>query len=83
MPRIGDWERTVVRQNTPTHWDLLNQYWTVKLVPATTARLAEILQTPPPTVSATGYGSETGGRAVTLPNLGEITEADLNLLNTH
>jgi hypothetical protein len=34
-------------ENWPRHWDLLNQNWTVKIVPATAPAIPEILQTPP------------------------------------
>ncbi len=43
-----EWEWFVTRQHTPTHWDLLNQYWTVKLVPASTPAVAQILNGQPP-----------------------------------
>ena len=43
-----EWDWSVVREHTPTHWNLLNQYWTVKLVPATTLNIAAILQGQPP-----------------------------------
>jgi len=35
------------RENWPSHWDLMNQNWTCQLVPATTPRLTQILQTNP------------------------------------
>lgn len=39
--------RRWVTENWPTHWDLFNQNWTVKLVPATAAAVPDILQTDP------------------------------------
>lgn len=60
-------------ENYPTHWDLLNQNWMVQLVPATTERLPEILQTNP------------GGNFadVRLPNYGEAENNMLKRVNTH
>lgn len=42
-PELERWPR----ENWPSHWDLMNQNWTCQLVPATTPRLTEILQTNP------------------------------------
>jgi hypothetical protein len=58
------------RQNWPAHWDLLNQNWTVKLVPATAPAIPEILETPP----------EDGVR---MPNLGGAQIEHLGRVNTH
>lgn len=61
------------RENWPSHWDMLNQNWTAKLVPATAATLPEILQTNP-------GGDVEGFR---MPNLGNATVGDLKKINTH
>ena len=58
-------------ENWPTHWDLYNQNWSVKLVPATAETIPEILQTPPRIQS------------VRTPNLGPIRIEQLNRVNTH
>lgn len=57
-------------ENWPMHWDLLNQNWTVKIVPATAPAIPEILQTPP------GDNTRT-------PNLGGARIEHLNRVNTH
>lgn len=63
----------------PLHWDLLNQNWTVQLVPATTENLAEILQTNPPA------GALTSSQAiqVRVPRLGSATSKQIRQINTH
>ncbi len=58
-------------ENWPTHWDLLNQNWTVKIVPATATAIPTLLQTPP------------GGGNVRLPNLGNVRVEQLNRIDTH
>ncbi|MFV0442422.1 MAG: Tad domain-containing protein [Planctomycetaceae bacterium] len=72
----------------PTAWNLFNQNWTVKLVPATVATIPEILQASPARFGAAGDG--TGLRAssasvgdVKLPNLGGLEMQDLDAINTH
>lgn len=47
---VRSWSRPwwVGRQNSPAHWDLMNQNWGVQLVPATARTAPEIVQTPPP-----------------------------------
>jgi hypothetical protein len=59
-------------QNT---WDLLNQSWTVKLVPAVSNNIVTILQTTPPAVAQ--------GQAPRVPSLGNVTPQDLSLINSH
>jgi len=73
-PRQGRWR--VVRQGLPVHWDLLNQRWACQLVPATTPKLAEILQTPPAL-------PEFGGSDIELPNLGNLTTEEIVLISPH
>jgi hypothetical protein len=86
------WEWTVVRQGRPRHWDLLNQNWTVQLVPATSDSIASILQTMPGGMCqscgsgcSSGCGSsdasDSGG--LQLPALGSMTMEDLRRINTH
>ena len=58
------------RENWPSHWDLLNQNWTVKIVPATATAVPEILQTPP--------DDDTR-----VPNLNGAQIEYLNRVNTH
>lgn len=58
------------RENWPTHWDLLNQNWTVRIVPATASTIPDILQTPPDDNTRT-------------PNLSGATVEQLNRVNTH
>ncbi|MCA9070084.1 MAG: hypothetical protein KDA84_14225, partial [Planctomycetaceae bacterium] len=58
------------RENWPVHWDLLNQNWTVKIVPATAPAIPDILQTPP-------------GGNVRVPNLNGARIEHLNRVNTH
>jgi hypothetical protein len=58
------------RENWPRHWDLLNQNWTVKIVPATATAIPEILQTPPTD-------------NVRMPDLGAARVEHLNRVNTH
>jgi hypothetical protein len=56
-------------------WNLLNQNWTVQLVPTTQPRLAEILQTPPMLDSAQQQFS--------LPDLGGLNSADIERISPH
>ena len=66
-------EERWVRENWPSHWDLLNQNWTVKLVPATAPSIPGILQSHP--------GLES--MDFRPPNLGGVTIQDINRVNTH
>ena len=60
-------------ENYPTHWDLFNQNWMVQLIPATTNRLPEILQSNP--------GGDFAD--VRLPGYGEEENNVLKRVNTH
>ncbi|MEO2034153.1 MAG: hypothetical protein ABGZ35_18925 [Planctomycetaceae bacterium] len=68
-PELERWPR----ENWPTYWDMLNQNWTVRLVPATVATLPEILQSNP------------GGpfQDFRPPNLGDATINDIKKISTH
>lgn len=59
--------------NWPRRWDLFNQNWTVKLVPATATYIGPILATHP-------GGTVQSYRA---PNLGSINDSDLRAINFH
>ncbi|MCE9547529.1 MAG: hypothetical protein K8T25_18835 [Planctomycetia bacterium] len=72
----GEWE--VVRENRPTDWNLLNQSWRAQLVPATHPDLATFLQTSP-----SFDGGKQPAQDVTLPNLRNLTPADLSVLSHH
>ncbi len=60
--------------NWPRRWDLFNQNWTVKLVPATTRYIGPILATHP------GHAAVSRYRA---PNLSSITDQELRSVNYH
>lgn len=77
-PPADDGERawTVVRESVPTDWDLLNQRWNARLVPATAPAMLQILQTEPPFFAL-------GPADVELPDLSGIDDDDLNYLNHH
>lgn len=70
--RSAEFERWP-RENWPTHWDLLNQNWTVQLVPATAPQLVEILQTNP--------GGEWANFRV--PNFGNADIRNLKQISPH
>ena len=59
-------------EGTSRSWDLLNQNWTVQLVPATTASLAALLSTQPP-----------GMAGVRVPSLQNFAPQDLQRVNMH
>jgi hypothetical protein len=66
-----------VRQTRSWHeeqWDLLNQNWSLQLVPATSGSILEILSTSPGMDSMPTY---------TLPNMNGLSEADLQWLSHH
>lgn len=67
---------SIGRQNKPTSWDLLNQSWTVKIVPAVSTSIPTILSTPPPQVAS-------GGQQPQVPNLSNFSSQNLTTLNTH
>jgi hypothetical protein len=64
-------DRQIYRRWVPTHRDLMNQNWTVQLVPATSQALPSIVQTTPPNSN------------ITTPNLGGLSVEDFRRLNTH
>lgn len=57
-------------------WDLLNQHWTVGLVPATVTTLPEILHEPP---NVPGFNAQQ----FRLPDLGGIGMDQIGWVNTH
>ncbi|MBW3540867.1 MAG: hypothetical protein KY476_11400, partial [Planctomycetes bacterium] len=59
-------------ENRPSHWDLINQKWTAKLVPATSPAVLPILQTQPP-----------GLAWFRPPRLGDATMEHVSAVNTH
>jgi len=68
---------TVGRQpHVEESWSLLNQHWTVHLVPATVDTLADILQTQP---QVPGLPPSP----LRLPSLGGLQTSDLGRINTH
>ena len=66
----------VGREGVPSHWDLLNQNWTVQLMPAQGRTLPEILQTQP---QVAGFP----GDQFQLPQFNGLTSSDLNRVNAH
>lgn len=70
----GVWR--VVREDVPTHWDLLNQHWTCTLQPATVWSLPAILQTRPPLPEFAGWN-------IRLPSLPGWTSADIQHISPH
>jgi hypothetical protein len=72
---------TVGRNGTPTAWDLLDQTWTVKIVPAVSVGVLTALQTSPPQgITVTDNGQQ---RNVRVPSLGNLGVQDLNAVSTH
>ena len=71
---FGRWR--VGRQGVPTDWDLWNQRWSARLIPAVQPAIAAILATPPPL-------AEFAARNMRTPNLGSLTGDDLRQINTH
>lgn len=63
----------VVRDNAPIHWDLWNQHWTVRLVPARAPSIVEIMSKSAPI---------KGGVAARPPRLTPLGRRDLELLLT-
>jgi hypothetical protein len=61
-------------ENWPPFWDLTNQNWIAKLVPATSDSVAAILQSPQSQQFAPG---------VRTPNFGGLSSGDLRTINTH
>ena len=58
------------------HWDLLNEHWTVALVPATARSLTGILQTPPSVPNSGSSGFQ-------VPNLANVSSDDLKRISSH
>ncbi|MBN1909449.1 MAG: hypothetical protein JW818_06910 [Pirellulales bacterium] len=54
-------------------WNLMNQHWTVQLVPATVSTLPAILQTNPPVPDA----------SIRVPYLGDMTTDDIQRISPH
>lgn len=73
-PVQGEWR--IVRDDEPTHWDLLNQNWTCALQPATVWSLPVIVQTRPPLPEFAGWN-------VQLPSLPGWTAADIQYVSPH
>lgn len=73
-PRQG--EEFITRQGRPLRWDLLNQNWTVQLMPGRAAGLVDILRTPPslPWLNLDG---------LRLPELSDVTAEDVEAVNHH
>jgi hypothetical protein len=69
-----EYEWFVTRQHRPVHWDLINQNWSVRLVPAASESVATILATVPHAAGQTPHSNGT---------LSGLTTADLNVLNAH
>ena len=69
----------------PRHWDLWNQNWTSKLVPATSEMIPLILQTSPPTSQGQqGYRAlNLSGFNSTPSGTGTGSMSEINKVNTH
>jgi hypothetical protein len=67
---------SVVRQDLPIHWDLLNQNWSCQLVPATQAILPTVLESVPPLPAFSGSQYKP-------PQLGEASSDDLQQISPH
>ncbi len=76
VPVTDNWGRdagfALNRDNWPSNWDLFNQNWTTKLVPATSPAVVPIIQTPPPELPT--FRS---------PNLGSADIEDLKRISLH
>ncbi len=75
-PNAEDLEWSVGRAGGSTSWNLLNQNWTVQLMPARAQRLPEILQTRP---QVPGFP----GDQIQPPRFPGITIDDIHRINTH
>jgi hypothetical protein len=69
----GEW-RIAMGPGYSEDWSLLNQHWTVQLVPATTPMLATILQTQPP---------QDGGANITVPDMGGLDTETITTISPH
>ena len=66
----------VGRQGVPADWSLIDQRWSVALVPATLSNLPTILQTVPPTADFANQNFQ-------LPNLGSLQSQDIQHISPH
>jgi hypothetical protein len=79
-PGVAHW--IVCREGEPEgnseleHWDLLNEHWTVALVPATARSLTSILQTPPSVPNSGAFGFQ-------VPSLAGVTNDDVKRISSH
>lgn len=73
-------EEVWVRDNWPRHWDLLNQHWMVKLVPARAEALPRLLQQEPRSPTTRAMFTELQLRT---PDLGGADIRDLSQINKH
>jgi hypothetical protein len=67
------WE--VAREPVPISWSLFNQHWTCQIAPATHSDLALILQTVPL--------ADFEGQSLRLPNLGNLSNEDIQRISPH
>jgi len=66
----------VGREGVPSDWSLIDQRWSVALVPATLSNLPTILQTVPPIV-------DFANQNLQLPNLGSLQSQDIQQISPH
>ena len=66
-----------VYNNAPRHWDLWNENWSFKLVPALSSSIPPILQMPPQTPFAAAAANNR------LPNLQALDTEDFRRMTTH
>jgi hypothetical protein len=75
-----DTSPVIGRLPEPTNWDLLNQNWSLKLVPAISSGVLTALQTTPQLVTLIDQGQQ---RPVRVPSLGSMDAQQLELINNH
>ncbi len=66
----------VGREGVPSDWSLIDQRWSVALVPATLSNLPTILQTVPPI-------ADFANQNIKLPNLGGLQSQDIQRISPH
>ena len=66
----------VGREGVPSDWSLIDQRWSVALVPATLSNLPTILQTVPPI-------ADFANQNLQLPNLGGLQSQDIQTISPH